>query len=380
MTFQLNENQEMCRDLARDFAEKQCRPRIEEFEKNNSCPKDIYKLMGDIGLLGIVYDEKYGGMELGHDCYALVVEELSKAAVCVPAALRANNMFCEAINMFGTEEQKEQFIPKHIAGDSCGSFAFTEPGTGSDPKQLTSTYREEGDFYILNGTKRFITNAGYEGMVLVFAKDEKTGDLSAFAFDKFCEGYSLSNAWEMMGYIGSPVYDIFMDNIRVPKANLIGGVGNGFKVLKNLIAFSKLGLSASYVGNMERAYELAVKYAKEKIHRDKAISKFPTIQTRIADIAAKCEASKYLVYHLAEMSDDISKRDAVLAQSALVKAYVSDTSVDVCHSALAVMGAYGPAKEYEVERCMRDAAQSTQIEGVVDMQRIIFGRWKLFSE
>lgn len=234
-------------------------------------------------------------------------------------------------------------------GDTALGFLFKDGPEAADGKR----------YLVFSGAMRFIPEA----------KMEEEG-----------YGYSLSNAWEMMGYIGSPVYDIFMDNIRVPKANLIGGIGNGFKVLKNLIAFSKLGLSASYVGNMERAYELAVKYAKEKIHRDKAISKFPTIQTRIADIAAKCEASKYLVYHLAEMSDDISKRDAVLAQSALVKAYVSDTSVDVCHSALAVMGAYGPAKEYEVERCMRDAAQSTQIEGVVDMQRIIFGRWKLFSE
>ena len=268
------------------------------------------------------------------------------------------------------------YAPTLIAGDMRGSFAFTEVSTGSDPKQLTSTYELDGEEYVINGVKRFITNAGYKGPILVFAKDAQTGDISGFVFEKFCPGYSLSSAWELVCNETSPIYDVFMDNIRVPKNQVLGKIGQGFDILKEVVSVSKLSVAASCVGTMGRAYDISLKYVKEKMHRDKPITKFPTIRTKVAKVAAMHQSAQLLVYRLAEYANDPNiTKEELIAESAMVKGYVSDLCVECCQMAMTLLGAYGVCKEYHIEQVMRDALRYPIVEGVSDLQYILSGSY-----
>jgi alkylation response protein AidB-like acyl-CoA dehydrogenase len=277
----------------------------------------------------------------------------------------------DGIRYFGTEEQKKKYIPAGIRGEFRGSLAFTEPGTGSDPKQVTTTAKKEGEYFIINGVKRFITNAAYGGPIILFAKDLEVGNITAFCFDKLNAGYSLSTPWDTMGMRGSAIYDVFLDNVKVHQSCVMGERGKGFPILLGTVTHSKVDLCANFVGIMSAAYEAAVRYAKEKTHRDQPISKFPTIQVKIAQIAAKLESARLLTYKLAEVSEDHSNRNRLAAWVGMVKAFVGDVAVETTAMAMNVLSAYGVAAEYNVERFARDALIAPQIEGVSDMQRII---------
>ena len=379
MEFKLNEQQQLCQDIAKEFAEKVIRGHIEEVEENNKLPDGLYDKMRKAGLTGIPFAEEYGGMGLGHDCFVLAIEQLSMVHASTPISIIVSTMFMQAVNLFGSEEQKLRYIPECIDGESIGSFAFTEPGTGSDPKQLTTTYRDMGDHFLISGTKRFISNASYPGPIVVFANDAESGATTGFIFDKFCEGYSLSSPWKTVGGHGSPIYDVFLDSVKVPKENVLYRIGGGFTVLKGLIAYSKMALSANFVGILGNAYNLAVKYAKEKTHRKQPIAKFPTIQATIARIAGMYYSCRLLVYHLAEHANNPADPAAFAAESAMVKAHVSDTVAEAARLCMTVLGAYGLCEEYGVARCVRDALQAPLVEGVSDIQRVIFSGHTLFE-
>lgn len=382
LEFELNEQQQMVKEIAKEFATKELTKYVAQIEKERAVPGDLYKLAGEMGLIGIAMDEKYGGLGLGQESWVVAIEELAKESASFATCVGAGAMFSEVVALFGTEEQKDKYLPACISGDVIPSFAFTEPGTGSDPKQLTSKYYADGDFYVLNGVKRFITNAGYKGPIVVFANDTATGETTAFVFDKFCEGYSLSSKWDTIGGCGSAVYDIFMDNIRIPKDAVLGGsagIGKGFRMLKGLVTVSKLSVTATAVGNMAKAYELSVQYAKEKLHRDKPISKFPTIQAKISQIAAKYYSCQAYLYKMAEHADHVADITSLAGDTATMKAHVADEGVQCCYLAMNILGAYGVCEEYSVERNLRDALISSHVEGVGDMQRIIGGSSVLFS-
>lgn len=380
MEFKLTEDQLMCQSSAREFAQRFItKERMEEADRNRRVPDDIFQGMCDAGFAGLIFDPKYGGVGLGMDSYVLTLEQLASKDPSMSAVLVISVMFLYAINLYGTEEQKAKYLPDGIEGKFRGSFAFTEAGTGSDPKQLTTTYKEEGGCFVLNGVKRFISNAGYEGPIILFANDANGENTTAFVFDKFGPGYSLSTPWDTMTCHASPVYDIFLDEVRISKDSVLGGIGGGFKILKGVIAFSKMGVMAQCVGNMGHAYDLAVKYAKEKLHRGKPISKFPTIQTKIAEIAAMHQSCQLLVYRLAEHLNDAKPEDmgAVIAESGMVKGHVADTGFICCQKAMSVLGAYGVCDEYEIERCVRESLQYPCVEGVGDIQRIMCGSYAL---
>jgi alkylation response protein AidB-like acyl-CoA dehydrogenase len=378
MEFTLNENQQLCQEGARDFAADVLSKHLKQAEKDRLVSDELFTMMCDAGYMGLVFDEKYGGAGLGFDCYVLAMEQFAKIVPGLAAPIAVSTMFLEAVNLHGTEEQKRRYIPAAIAGEIRGSFAFTEPGTGSDPKQITSTFRPDGDVYILNGVKRFISNACYKGPILVFAKEPETGAITGFIFDKFCEGYSLSTPWELVCNETSPVYDVFLDNVRVPKENVLGKLGDGFHVLKSVVCMSKISVTAECIGNMGHAYEIAVKYAKEKMHRGKPITKFPTIQTKIAHIAALHQSSQLLVYRLAERaSNPAADTAALIAEAGMVKGYVADVGLACCQMAMSVLGAYGVCVEYEMEKVMRDALHYPIVEGVGDLQRIMAGSYFL---
>ncbi len=377
MDFTLNENEKMVRDLAREFADKVLRPQMEEIDKKDQLSDELFRQMTEMGFLGIVMPEEYGGLGLGYENFVLAVEEIAKVSGGVASALLVSLTPLEAISVFGTGEQKEKYIPPALRGEYRAAMAFTEPETGSDPKQLTTKAQRQGDYYILNGTKRFISNASYPGPILLYARDADTGLCTAFIFDKFCEGYSISTAWEKIGLFGSPVHDIFLDNVKVPADCVLGKEGQGFDILLEASAYGKLGFIAAFLGTMCASYEAALKYAKEKMHRGKPIGKFQAIQLKIGLLASKYESARWMAYRVGSMANHVENMEEFKAQAALVKGYIADLSVECGVLAMNVLGSYGVMREYQVERMLRDSLIAPHIEGVSDIQRIIAANYLL---
>lgn len=376
MEFKLNDIQQMVQDTAREIATKEISKYVEEIEETRGVPKAVIDAIAEAGIIGVPFQEELGGVDGGYIAMTCAYEEIAKVCPSASVSLLVCVSFLEAIKNYGTEEQIQKYVPAGIRGEFRGSLAFTEPGTGSDPKQIQTTAKKDGEYYILNGTKRFITNAVYEGPILLFARDSETDSITAFVFDKLGEGYSTSTPWDVVGMRGSAIYDVFLDNVRVHESCVLGELGGGFPILLGTVAHSKVALCATFVGTMAACYELAVKYAKEKMHRNKSIgSKFPSIQLKIAQIAAKLESARLLTRRLAEESDDRTDIEHMKAWVGMVKAYVSDVAVESNLLAMNVLGAYGVADEYNVERFLRDSLIAPHIEGVSDLQRVIAGSY-----
>jgi alkylation response protein AidB-like acyl-CoA dehydrogenase len=273
--------------------------------------------------------------------------------------------------MFGSEEQKKKYMPPACKGEHIVSFAFTEPGTGSDPKQITSTALKDGDSFILNGTKRFISNANFPGPMVVFAKESESGKITAFILEKFCEGYSVSEHWDKNGMHGGPLVDVYMKDVRIPAQNVLGQIGMGYAILQMGISFGKVGVSSTALGGILSAFNESVKYAREKTHRDLPIARFSSVQALIADIAGKYEACKWLTYRLAYQADHFKDPRQFAKDAALTKTFVCERMVDAARQAMAVHGSYGLMRDYKIERIWRDCIMGPQIEGVSDMQKVI---------
>jgi alkylation response protein AidB-like acyl-CoA dehydrogenase len=373
MEFKLNETQQIIKDMCRDLAEKVIVDKSEEIDKEHSVPQEVFDAIAGSGLLGVPFLEEYGGIDAGNVALMCGLEEIAKASPSSSVSTLVCISFLEAIKNYGTEDQKQKYLPSGIEGAFRGSLAFTEPGTGSDPKQVTTTAKKDGEHYLINGTKRFITNASYPGPILLFARDSETDNITAFVFDKLGEGYSLSTPWDTVGMRGSAIYDVFFDDVRVHESCILGQPGKGFEILLGTVAHSKVALCATFVGTMAASYELAIKYAKEKMHRGQPISKFQAIQIKVAQIAAKLEACRLLTLKLAEESDDRSDIDRLKAWVGMTKAFVSDAAVECNLLCMNVLGAYGVTDEYKVERFLRDSLIAPHIEGVSDLQRVIAG-------
>ena len=379
MEFKLNENQQMIQTMAREYARDFLAPRVEEIETAEKFPDDLFRVMAEMGFIGMNLPEQYGGMGLGHLCTALAVEEISKVSGSTGTLLTVTLLPLDAIGLYGTQEQKEKYLVPGGRGEFRGSFAFTEAGTGSDPKQLTTiAARMEDGTYRISGVKRFISNAAYNGPMILFAKEKETEACTAFIIEKYCKGYSLSTPWEKVGFEGSHVYDVFLDEVEVTEADVLGEHGAGFDVLIGATTYGKLAFSAVFTGVMGGACELAVKYAREKMHRNKPIAKFPTIQSKIAQIAANTLSAQLMLYKAAEEADTI-KDDLrkVQCSTAMVKGYVADLAISTSVMAMNVLASYGVTKEYQVERFVRDSLIGPNIEGSADIQRLITGSYLL---
>lgn len=378
MQFKLTEDQQMIRDLARDYAQNYIAPRVEEIETAEKFPQDLFQVMTEMGFIAMNFPEAYGGMELGYLTTSMAIEEVSKVCPSVGAIMAVTMLPLEAINLYGTEEQKQKFLVPGLQGEFKGSFAFTEADTGSDPKMLKTVAEKTGEgTYKITGVKRFISNAAYEGPIVLFAKEKENGQCTAFIINKFCKGYSLSTPWEKVGLHGSHVYDVFLDEVEVTEADILGEHGQGFDILIGTTAYGKLAFSSVFTGAMGGAYDLAVKYAKEKLHRDKPIAKFPTIQVAIAQIAGNVMSTRMLLYKCAEDADEIKDIRGVQASTALVKGHVAKMAPETIMMALNVLGSYGVTEEYKVERLMRDSIIAPNVEGAGDVQRIIAGNYIL---
>lgn len=371
MDFSLSKEQLMIQGMAKEFAEKYIEPVAEKIDRENKIPDDILKGLAELDLFGIPYAEAYGGADGGYDGYVLAMEQIAKASGGVAMTISAHSLALSAINVFGTEELKKKYMTPSCKGEHIASFAFTEPGTGSDPKSLTTTAKKVGNEYIINGTKRFISNANWPGVIVAFAVDDQTGKPSAFLIDKLCEGYSISEPWDKIGMHGGMLLDVYLNDVKVPVENMLGGPSMGYPILQLGISFGKIGVSSTALGATLCCYEEAMKYATEKMHRDGPIAKFQAVQLKLADLAIKYESARWLTYRLGWLANNLKDPRSFARDAALTKTYVCDNLVDCARLSMDVHGSYGLMNDYKIARIWKDAIIAPQIEGVADMQKMI---------
>ena len=375
MDFTLTEQEAMIRKLARDFADRSVKPVAMEIDRRCEFPFELAKEMGDLGYFGLPYPPDCGGAGAGYMGYAIVIEQLCRASMVAGAIIAVNGLAEEAIFRHGSEEQQQQFLSPLARGTSLSSFAFTEPATGSDPRAIQTRAVPEGDEYVVTGQKQFIALTPASQMTLVFAKDE-TNRVSAFVVETPTPGYNIRHACETMGVRGLGPSVVYLDDVRVPKGNLLGKKGKGYAIMLEAISVGKLGVAAEAVGIGQGALELSLDYARERTAYGEPIAELQTIKWLVAEMASRVEASRWLTYRTAFVRDQGA---SIHRESAIAKLFTSQAAVDVTRMAMQVHGAYGYMKDMEIERLYRDAKLTEIYEGVSEIQRMIIAD-DLFKE
>jgi butyryl-CoA dehydrogenase len=372
MEFSLSEQQKMFKDSAREFAESEIAPRVDQMESEKRTPRELIPKMRELGFYAIQYPEEYGGVGASYLEYVMVLEELSRVYCSIGGHISVNNLCAGTIRDFGTEEQKQQYLPALLTGEAVGSFAFTEPDTGTDPRALRTTAVRDGDEWVINGEKIFITNSTLPGTLALFCKDVEVDDkTTTILVPKDTPGYSTGKLVAKMGMHGMEVADVLLENVRVPYANTVGGDagrGKGFKILTTEIAVGKLGISAQCVGMAQAALDRSIQYAKDREQQGKPIGRFQTIQWMIGEMSAEVAAARYLTYATAwEKSVD---RD-ILSNAARTRLFASQVAHRAASSAMQIHGAFSYTEEYGIERIFRDMKLAEIYEGVNEIQRVI---------
>lgn len=371
MNFHLSDEQTLIQNTAREYAQKKIEAIAFDIDRSNEIPAHIFPEMGELGLLGLGYPEACGGADAGFLAFVLSQEQIARASSGVAMVASVNNLGLSAIFNRGSDAQKSHWMPECCKGTRLASFAFTEPNTGSDPKMLASTVVRKGNKFVLNGCKRFISLADHKGPMVVFAADEEAGNPSAFIVDKFCSGYQLDESWDKIGNRGCHAFDVYFKDVELDEAQLLGKRGDGFPILLENIAYGKMGMSAEALGHAAEAVDLSIKYAKEKTNRDKPISRFESMQMRIASMAIRVEAMRGLVYRLGFLADNRTSANKFAVDAAMTKEYVAEALVDIAREAVQVHGSYGVMRDFKVEMIYRDSIICEIIEGTKDLQRRI---------
>jgi len=376
MNFQLSKEHEMLQKMYREFTENEVKPFAEEVDEKEEFPVETVKKLARYGFLGIPFPKEYGGQGADHLAYAMAVEELSKACATTGVIVSAHTSLCASpIYLFGTEEQKQQYLTPLAKGEMLGAFGLTEPGAGTDAggQQTTAVLAE--DHYILNGTKFFITNAGYADVYMIIAMTDKskgTRGCSAFIVEKDFPGFSVGKKEKKLGIKGSSTCELILEDCIVPKENLLGREGEGFRIAMRTLDGGRVGIAAQALGIGQGAVDETVKYVKERKQFNKRISQFQNTQFQLADMQTRVEASRLLVYQAA-CGEDCKQPFAHLA--AMAKLYASETASDVTRRAVQLFGGYGYTREYPVERMMRDAKITEIYEGTSEVQRMVIAAW-----
>jgi alkylation response protein AidB-like acyl-CoA dehydrogenase len=372
MDLKLNDQQQMLRDATREFAEKRLLPQAAEAEHNERNDPALLEELAGMGYCGIGTPEKYGGSALDAVSYALMITELSYGDASVGVTVSVtNSLVQDPIMMFGTEEQKERFLPPLAAGKVWGGFALTEPSAGTDSAGTRTTATPDGDHYILNGTKNFITNGGFAETFVVFARgdrEDKHHGISAFVVEKGTPGFSIGKKEDKLGIRASSTTELVFEDCRLPKENLLGEWGGGFKVAMKTLDNGRIGIAAQSLGIAMRALDLAVDYAKGREQFDRPLAKFQHNQFRLADMATDVEASRLLMLQAAWEKDQGLRHSRA---AAMAKLFASEASHRVCHAALQIHGGYGYIKEYEIERLYRDQRICEIYEGTSEAMRMV---------
>jgi alkylation response protein AidB-like acyl-CoA dehydrogenase len=374
MEYLLNDDQKLLVKTVREFAKKEIAPKAQEMDEKEDIDRDVLKKMIDMGLFGIAFHEEYGGGGEGLLTLALIVEELSRASASIGATLAAHYLGGHPIEMFGTEEQKKKYIPLMASGERICAFALTEPNAGSDVSSIQSTAVLKEDYYILNGSKCFISNGGLAGIYTTFVKTDKTKGnkgISAFILEKEFEGFSIGKKEKKMGLRGSPTAELIFDNCKVPKENLLGKENEGFSLAMKSLDPGRITTAAYALGLAQGAMDEAVEYSKNRVQFGRPISQFQLVQAMLADMSVGINASRLLIYNAAILAD---RKESYSVAASMAKLMTSDTAMKVTTDAVQVFGGYGYMREYPVERMMRDAKIIQILEGTNQIQRVIIAR------
>ena len=378
MIFELNEQQRMIRDMARDFATREIAPIAAEIDEEERFPFDVVKKMGELGFMGMNVPEEFGGSALDSVCYVLAMEEVSKACASCGVIMSVNNsLVCWPLETYATDEQKKKWLTPLASGQKLGAYCLSEPGAGTDAAAQTTTAKQDGDHWVINGMKNFITNGANADIMLVFAQTNpelKHKGIRAFIVENTAEGFSVIRKEEKMGIRASDTAQLAYDNVRVPNDQVLGGEGTGFKIAMSTLDGGRIGIASQALGISAAAYEAALAYSKEREQFGRPISKFQAIQWKIADMATRLEAARLLTYRAAWTKDQ-GKRYS--EEAAMAKLYASEASHFITNEAVQGFGGNGYSKEFPVERHFRDAKITEIYEGTSEAQRMVISSMEL---
>ncbi|ASN04036.1 acyl-CoA dehydrogenase [Virgibacillus necropolis] len=375
MNFQLTDEQEMLRKMVRDFTTKEVEPTAAERDEEERFDREIFNKMAELGLTGIPWPEEYGGIGSDYVSYVIAVEELSRLCASTGVTLSAHISLCSwPIFTYGNEEQKKNFLTRLATGEALGAYALSEPGAGSDVASMRTSAKKDGDDYIVNGSKVWITNGGVADLYLVFAKTDVAANhkgISAFVVEKGTDGFTFGKKEKKLGIRSSPTTELIFENCRIPKENMLGAEGDGFKIAMSTLDGGRNGIAAQALGIAQGALDAAVDYAKERKQFGKPIAQNQGISFKLADMATDIEAARLLTYQAAWLE---SNGLSYGKQSAMSKLFAGDAAMRITVEAVQVFGGYGYTKDYPVERYMRDAKITQIYEGTNEIQRLVIGR------
>jgi alkylation response protein AidB-like acyl-CoA dehydrogenase len=378
MDFDFNEEQKMVQETIRKFAKEEIAPVAAENDKKAQFPHDIFKKLAELGFMGTPIPEEYGGAGFDNITNAIVAEEIGRVDSSLRGTYSVQVSLVELpILKFGNEEQKKKYLPKLSSGEWIGCYGLTEPNSGSDPASMESTAEEDGDYYVLNGQKTWITNAGIADLAIVYAKTDKEAGargITGFLVERGFKGFSTQDLHDKLGLRASNTGEIFLENCRVPKENILGELNKGFKVALGTLDFGRYTVAAGCVGLAQGCIDICKEYAKQRIQFGKPIASFQLVQQMIADMVVECEAGRLLVYRAGDLKN---KEIRNTRETSIAKYYCSEMVNRVAYKAIQIHGGYGFSGEYDVERFYRDARINTLYEGTSQIQQLIIGAFEL---
>ena len=375
MDFNYNENQKLISEMIRSFSTKEIVPNIKEWDDNQIFPVQVFKKLGELGLMGVLVPQEYGGSGFGYAEYVTAIEELAKVDPSVGLSMAAHNSLCTGhILQFGNEEQKNKYLPKLASAEYLGAWGLTEHNTGSDSAGMFTTAVKDGDYWVLNGAKNFITHAISGDVIVVIVRTGDKGDskgMSAFIVEKGTPGLTSGKKEDKLGMRASETAELIFDNCRVSHANLLGNVGDGFVQAMKVLDGGRISIAALSLGIAKGAYEAALKYAKERVQFGKPIAQHQAVAFKLADMATTIDASELLIYKAVDKKNNNQK---VTLDGAMAKYFSSEVAVKVSTDAIQVLGGYGYTKDFPVERFYRDSKLCTIGEGTSEIQKIVISK------
>ena len=374
---ELSDEQREIRELVRELARERIAPRAAEIDASHEFPWDVVEVFREHEIFGLLFDEEWGGTGTGTLLALVAIEEVSKVCATSGLLLAVQELGSLGLKLAGTQEQRERYLPRLATGEWLGAYALTEAGSGSDSAAMRTTARRDGDDYVLNGSKRFITNAGVAQLYTVFAKTDPEGGhdgISAFVVEAETPGFEVTRLEPKMGISGSTTGELAFDDARVPAANLLGEEGDGFRIAMRILDRSRPGVAAQALGIAQGATDYALEYAKTRETMGRPIAQHQLIQAKLADMETECEAARGLLYRFGRMADEGVDGPELTKASAMAKLKCGDVAMAVSTEAVQILGGYGYIREYPVERFMRDAKITQIYEGTQEIQRLVIAR------
>ena len=375
MNFDYSEQQRMIQQMVLDFTKKEIKPYFQKWDEEQVFPSELFKKAGELGLMGILVPEEYGGAALGYEEYILIIEEISKVCGAIGLSFAAHNSLCvNHILKFANEIQKKKWLPKLATGQWLGAWGLTEPNTGSDAMRMKCVADKDGDFWIINGSKNFITHGISSDLVVVIVRTGELLDshgMTAFAVERGTKGLKAGKKEDKLGMRASETAEVIFENCRVHKENIIGKIGEGFIQSMKILDGGRISIGAMALGMAEGAMNAAINYSKEREQFGKSISKFQGVSFKLADMATEIEASRLLLYQAANNIKNLKKSNYY---SSIAKYKASEVAVSVANDAVQIFGGYGYVKEYPVEKFYRDSKLSTIGEGTSEIQKLVIAR------